>query len=135
MEENPPAVAANVAVELWAGTLMATGTERFVELELTWTVAPPAPAAAFKLTMQDVEARGARDDGLQVREVTFKAATTGWMLPPVAETGIAEPARDAPSALLRPIVVWLVNEDRENVTVATAPFAMMLPLTPEATHV
>jgi len=135
----------NVILDAPAGTVTVAGTERLAEVEVTESAIPPDPAAPDNETVQDVEEEELSEAGEQVRELMVGEVeplggsglpdVAGWMFPPVAVIGTAVAPRDAPRALLRPIVVADAEEDNENATLAITPSGIRLVLIPEATQV
>ena len=107
------------------------GTVRLVELELSPMVPPPDPA---RLTVQVLEALGARVPGLHAMELIELTAVATLTVPPVPVTAIASPAGDAPRLLLIVTGTSLLPE-RVTDTVATTPSEMVVEFNPHATHV
>jgi hypothetical protein len=104
------------------------GTVRLVELELRPMIPPPDP---LRITVQVLEALGAKDPGLHAMELITAATLT---VPPVPVTAIASPVSEAPRLLLMVTGTPLLPE-RVTDRVATTPSEMVLEFNPDATHV
>ena len=89
-------MARNVPLLEPAGIVSEAGTVRLVELELSPTVPPPDPV---RITVQVLEALGARAPGLQAMELIELTAVATLTVPPVPVTTIESPVGDAPRLL------------------------------------
>jgi hypothetical protein len=124
------AVARNVPVPAPAGMVSEVGTVRLVELEVSPAIPPPDP---LRVTVQVLEALGARVTGLQAMELIVSTEATNTV-PPVPVTAIASPVGEEPRLLLTvngaSVLPAMVTD-----TVATTPSAMVSELNPHATQV
>jgi hypothetical protein len=130
-------VAVNVAVAAAADTVTDEGTDsRRLLLEMA-TAVPPTGAALLNVTVQLAVPDPARLFGRQAREVRVIGGEPPppVMIPPVGERVIALPELEAPSVLLRLIVVLVTPEAIVRFTTATVPFDIMLVFMPEARQV
>ena len=104
---------------------------RLVELELRPMVAPADPLI---VTVQVLEAPGAKVPGLHTIELIELLAAATLTVPPVPVTATALPAAEAP--MLLPIVIGrALLPDRLTDRVATIPLEIMLEFNPQATQV
>ena len=122
------AVAINVPLPALAGIISEFGTVRLVELELRPMIPPPDP---LRITVQVLEAFGAKVPGLHAMELTTAATPA---VPPVPVTAIASPASEAPRLLLMVTGTPLLPA-RVTDKVATTPSVMTLEFNPHATQV
>ena len=99
-----------------------------MELELRPMIPPPDP---LRITVQVLEALGAKLPGLHAMELTTAATLT---VPPVPVTTIASPVSEAPRLLLMVTGTPLLP-DRVTDRVAIAPLEMVLEFNPQAMHV
>ena len=122
------AVARNVPLPEPEGIVNEGGTVRLVELELRPMIPPPDP---LRITVQVLEAYGAKPPGLHAMELTAAATLT---VPPAPVMAIASPVSEALRLLLMVTGTPLLP-DRVTDTVATIPLEMILEFSPHATHV
>ena len=122
------AVARNVTLPEPEGIESEAGTVRLVELELRPMVPPLDP---LRITVQVLEALGAKVPGLHAMELITAAALT---VPPAPVTAIASPVSEAPRLLLT-VTGKALLPDRVTDRVAKTPSEMVLEFNPHATHV
>jgi hypothetical protein len=94
-------------------------------------VPPPDP---LRMTVQLLEALGARFPGLQAMELIELIPAATLTVPPVPVTETASPVGEAPKLLLI-VTGRSLLPDRVTDSVATTPLEMALELIPHATHV
>ena len=128
---NWPAVAGKVATLAPAGTVTEAGTVRYAELDARLTV---APVEALTVTLQVLEAPGAKVDGEHTMEVAVTVGVAMFTVPPEAVSGSVLPVEEAPDTLIKPIDALLVPVNVA-VRVAAIPSVIALAFMPDATHV
>jgi hypothetical protein len=122
------AVARNVPLPEPAGIVSEAGTVRLMELELRPMIPPTDP---LRITVQVLEALGAKVPGLHAMELITAATLT---VPPAPVTAIASPVGEAPR-LLPMVTGTALLPDRVTDRVATTPSEMALEFNPHAAHV
>jgi hypothetical protein len=129
-EERVFAVAVKAMLLFPDGTVTDDGTVRFEELdEMPTSVF--APTSAFKLTVQTADPPDNTAVGLQAKLLTIGGALCGTLIvPPVAETAIGAPAREAPLVFLMAIDPVAGLAASPTLTTATTPFPSVLALLP-----
>jgi len=130
-----PAVAVKVADVAAAATVTEAGTGKATLLLLSATVAPPAGAPPFRVTVQVEVPALFREVGRQDTEATVGEVAPPVTVPPVAVSRIPVPAGEDATLLLTPIAVVLRPVAMVRFIRATGPFEMMLVFIPEATQV
>ena len=128
---NWPAAAGKVTTLAPAGTVTEAGTVRYGELDARFTV---APVEALTVTLQVLEAPGAKVDGEHTMELTVTVGVAMFTVPPAAVSGIVVPVEEAPNTLIKPIDALLVPVNVA-VRVAAIPSGIVLAFMPDATHV
>ena len=123
------AVAINVPLTEPEGIVSEAGTVRLVELEVRPMVPPPEP---LRVTVQVLEALGAKDAGVHAMELTELTTAPTLTVPPVPDTGIESPVGEAP--ILVRVTGRLPLPDGVTDTVATTPFEIALEFIPHTTH-
>ena len=124
------AVAVKVPLSEPVGMVREPGSVRLVVLEPRPTMPPPGPS---RVTVQLLEALGARIPGVHVREVIPVTAVT-LTTPPVPVTAISSPASEAPRLL--PIATGrLLLLESVSDRVATTPSEIGFEFNPQATQV
>ena len=129
MEVNAPPVTVNEALLEPEATTTDAGTLTG-PIEESPTVAPPTPAAPLRFTVQVLDPPGPIEVGVQARLLMVNGATTETE-PPVAVTGTADDAADAPNALVIPKVEVPRTVAIETETLATVPSGIAAPFNPQ----
>jgi len=124
-----PRVAVKFAEVLLAGTVTAAGTVSVALLVESATMAPPAGAGWFKVTVQVLEPPDRTLAGLQLRSVKATGMAT-VMVPALPVRGMGAPGAAAAMPFVTLMDVALEAGERVAVTTATVPFWMMLALSP-----
>jgi hypothetical protein len=133
--ENDLAVALKVALLAPAGMVRDAGTVTLAELELKPTVTGWV-ATPLSRAVQRIVPPGFNIPRLQVSELSVTMAGAGTVtVAPADEMEIAAPAKEASTALLRPIADVLPPAATVIETVAAVPFAMVFEFSPVARHV
>lgn len=135
-------MAVKVALEAFKGIVTVAGTTRAGTLELSPT-ATAAFVEALKLTVQVLVPPEDRELGAHATEVRVgggaMGGTTGGaaivMLPPVAATGMAYPAGDAPRVPATAMGNEVAVGASTTLTTATLPSGITFELIPVARHV
>jgi hypothetical protein len=129
LEVNVPAVTVNKALLEPEATTTDAGTLTG-PMEESATVAAPAPVAPLRFTVHVLSPPGPIEVGVQARLLMVNGATTETE-PPVAVTGTADDAADAPNALVIPKVEVPRVAFIETETFATVPSGIAAPLIPQ----
>ncbi len=117
------------------GSVTDSGTVRVALASIKVTIAPPAAAGPFRVTVQVELPKAVRAAGRQDREVTAGKAATTETVPPVAKSTMPFPAGD--DAELLPIPIGVVFRPAATVrfTTPTTPFEMIPAFIAQATQV
>lgn len=128
-------VALKVPVVAPAATVTDAGTVGVELLSLFVTVAPPADAAAVKVTVQVEVAEFPDEFGEQVSDETMGRVVPPVTVPAVVTMGSAFPAAEDAKLFVTPIGVLMAPAAMVKFTTATVPFAMVPELRPDARQV
>jgi len=128
-----PAVAVKFVEVVPAATVTDAGTGSSPVLLERATIAPPADAGWFSVTVQVDDAPALSDVGLQESPVSVGNGTV--MVPPVPVTGMEPPAGVAPNRLEIPTDVERAEVVIVTVTTAATPFCIVLSFIPASVHV
>jgi hypothetical protein len=125
------AVARKVPLLEPAGMVSEVGTVRAVELELRAIVPPADP---LRMTVQVLEALGAKVPGLHAMELMELTPAATLTVPPTPVTAIGPPKGEAPRLLVI-VIGRALLPDRVTDRVVTTPSEMALVFNPQATQV
>jgi hypothetical protein len=129
LEVNEPPVTVNEAL-LDPGAAITDAGTLTGPVEESPTVAPPAPAAPLRFTVQVLDPPGTIEVGVHAMLVIINGATTETE-PPVALTATAAAVTDAPIALVIPNVEVPGAVVGETETFATVPSGIAVPFDPQ----